>query len=118
MKVVDGPVSWSTIGSSSSTDSRRATSPPWCAAGLRSSRASAHDSIAGLMLANDFSSRDVTMAHAVLAKGRKGFCPLGPMLVTLDELDLDDVAFTVTVNGELRQSAHTSRMVHAFADII
>ena len=78
----------------------------------------ARDAVAGLMLANDISSRDVSMAHTVLAKGRKGFCPLGPMLVTADELDLDDVGFTVMVNGELRQSAHTSRMVHTFADIV
>jgi 2-keto-4-pentenoate hydratase/2-oxohepta-3-ene-1,7-dioic acid hydratase in catechol pathway len=74
--------------------------------------------IAGLMLANDVSRRDCPMAHATLAKGGAGFCPLGPQLVTLDELDLADVSFTVHVNGELRQEAHTARLIHPFADVV
>lgn len=78
----------------------------------------AANAIAGLMLANDISARDVTMAHTVLSKGRRGFCPLGPMLVTADEVVFDDLGFTVHVNGELRQTATTSAMVHSFAEIV
>jgi 2-keto-4-pentenoate hydratase/2-oxohepta-3-ene-1,7-dioic acid hydratase in catechol pathway len=70
------------------------------------------------MLANDITARDAPMPHAVLAKGREGFCPLGPMLVTLDELDLTDITFEVRVNGELRQRAHTADMIHSFAAIV
>jgi 2-keto-4-pentenoate hydratase/2-oxohepta-3-ene-1,7-dioic acid hydratase in catechol pathway len=80
--------------------------------------ADATDVIAGLMLANDISARDVPMAHLALGKGSPGFCPLGPQLVTLDEIALDDVSFTVTVNGELRQQAHTSEMSHTFGEIV
>jgi 2,4-didehydro-3-deoxy-L-rhamnonate hydrolase len=74
--------------------------------------------IAGLMLANDISARDVAMPHATLAKGHRGFCPLGPALVTTDELDLDDITFTVSVNGERRQHGHTGSLIHPFADIV
>jgi 2-keto-4-pentenoate hydratase/2-oxohepta-3-ene-1,7-dioic acid hydratase in catechol pathway len=70
------------------------------------------------MLANDITSRDVPAAHIVLAKGRQGFCPLGPMLVTAEELDLRDLTFAVHVNGELRQRADTSTMVHGIAEIV
>jgi 2-keto-4-pentenoate hydratase/2-oxohepta-3-ene-1,7-dioic acid hydratase in catechol pathway len=78
----------------------------------------AASAIAGLMLANDISARDVPTAHIVLAKGRDGFCPLGPMLVTLDEVSLDEITFEVRVNGELRQRASTNAMVHSFAEIV
>ena len=74
--------------------------------------------VLGLTLANDISSRDVPMAHIVLAKGSPGFCPLGPEIVTLDELDLDELSFTVTVNGEVRQSGQAMRMIHKFADLV
>jgi 2-keto-4-pentenoate hydratase/2-oxohepta-3-ene-1,7-dioic acid hydratase in catechol pathway len=74
--------------------------------------------IAGLMLANDVSHRDISTAHIVLAKGRRGFCPIGPMLVTPDELRLNDIHFSVQVNGELRQTGDTAQMVHGFAGII
>lgn len=78
----------------------------------------AREHIAGLMLANDITARDVPTAHITLAKGQPGFCPLGPWLVTVDELDLDDVSFTVEVNGELRQAATSATMVHGFAAIL
>ena len=74
--------------------------------------------IAGLVLANDITARDVPTPHITLGKGRRGFCPLGPWLVTVDELDLDDISFTVHVNGEPRQSASTATMVHGFAEIL
>lgn len=74
--------------------------------------------IAGLMLANDITARDVPTPHITLAKGRRGFCPLGPWLVTTDELDLHDVTFTVQVNGEPRQAANSATMIHSFTEIL
>lgn len=74
--------------------------------------------IAGLMLANDLSRRDVPAAHIVLAKSGPGMCPLGPYLVTTDDVDMDAITFTVHVNGELRQSGHTGRLVHRFVEIV
>jgi len=78
----------------------------------------AHEAIAGLMLANDVSARDAPLSHVTLAKGGRGFCPLGPWLVTTDELDLGNVSFTVEVNGEPRQSASSATMIHTFAEIV
>ncbi len=80
--------------------------------------ATAVDAVAGLMLANDLSHRDVPTAHIVLAKGGPGFCPLGPALVTTDELVLGGITFTVEVNGEPRQHGHTAAMIHDFGSIV
>ena len=74
--------------------------------------------VVGLALANDISARDVAMPHAVLAKGHRGFCPIGPAVVTADEVDFDDITITVSVNGEVRQDAHTSNLVFAFGEIV
>lgn len=74
--------------------------------------------IAGLMLANDVSARDVPTPHITLAKGHRGFCPIGPWLVTVEELQLDRISFTVDVNGERRQSGSTAAMIHSFAAIL
>jgi len=76
------------------------------------------DAIAGLMLANDVSARDWPLPQITLAKGAPGFCPLGPWLVTLDELDLEAIEFSVEVNGEPRQSTTTATMIHNFVEIL
>jgi 2-keto-4-pentenoate hydratase/2-oxohepta-3-ene-1,7-dioic acid hydratase in catechol pathway len=78
----------------------------------------ARHSIAGVTLANDISWRDVPTPHIVLSKGHPRSCPIGPMIVTTDELDLDDITFTVHVNDELRQSGHTASMIHSFEAIV
>jgi len=77
--------------------------------------------IAGLTLSNDVSARDLQgramrthffeLGHA---KGLDTFKPLGPCLVTRDEFSLPlDLAIETKVNGEVRQSARTSGMVHS-----
>jgi len=78
----------------------------------------AADYIAGLMLANDVSARNSPLAQITLAKAAPGFCPLGPWLVTVDELDLDAIEFAVEVNGEPRQSTTTATMIHSFTEIL
>lgn len=74
--------------------------------------------IAGLCLANDVSAREVPTTQLMLGKSHPGFCPLGPELVTPDELDLDDLSYTVTVNGELRQTATTHAIIHSIRSIV
>lgn len=74
--------------------------------------------LAGLCLANDVSAREVATTQLLLGKSHPGFCPLGPYLVTLDELDLDDLSYTVTVNDELRQTATTSAIIHPIRSIV
>ncbi len=74
--------------------------------------------LAGLCLANDVSAREVPTTQLLLGKSHPGFCPLGPFLVTPDDLDLDDLSYTVAVNGELRQTATTTSIIHSIRSIV
>jgi 2-keto-4-pentenoate hydratase/2-oxohepta-3-ene-1,7-dioic acid hydratase in catechol pathway len=53
-----------------------------------------------------------------MSKNADTFCPMGPDVVTADELDPVDLAFTVTVNDEVRTSASTKGMVWDIARIL
>jgi 2-keto-4-pentenoate hydratase/2-oxohepta-3-ene-1,7-dioic acid hydratase in catechol pathway len=62
----------------------------------------------GYTIVNDVTSRDAQKKHQqwLLGKGIDGFCPMGPALVTADEMpDLSVVRLTTIVNGEQRQNA-------------
>ncbi|MEU9152317.1 fumarylacetoacetate hydrolase family protein [Streptomyces sp. NPDC048417] len=82
--------------------------------------ATAWDFVAGGTVANDISARDVqagenpalAMASPALAKGFDGFKPLGPALLTADELRLRDaLGLTTEVNGVVRQRSSTAELV-------
>jgi 2-keto-4-pentenoate hydratase/2-oxohepta-3-ene-1,7-dioic acid hydratase in catechol pathway len=71
-------------------------------------------SVFGYTLLNDVSARDVQFRdnQITLGKGFDTFAPLGPCVVTADEIgDPQDIRLWCTVNGELRQSASTSQML-------
>jgi len=83
--------------------------------------ADAWDHIAGFTLSNDVSARDLQqqamstpffeLGHA---KGLDTFKPLGPCLVTRNAFSQPlDIAIETKVNGDLRQVARTSGMVHS-----
>ena len=67
--------------------------------------------MAGYTIFNDLSARDIqAREHSnkviLMGKSFKGSCPLGPWLVTLDELDdPHDLDMKLRVNGEVRQDA-------------
>ena len=70
--------------------------------------------VAGYCLANDVSARDWQRrtTQLMIGKAFDGFCPMGPALVTVDEAGpYDDLKFTTSVNGELRQSGRASDMI-------
>jgi 2-keto-4-pentenoate hydratase/2-oxohepta-3-ene-1,7-dioic acid hydratase in catechol pathway len=74
----------------------------------------AHEVIAGYTCANDVSVRDWQGRAQTMTIGKSfdTHGPLGPWLVTADELsDPNDLAIRCTVNDELRQDARTSEMV-------
>lgn len=79
---------------------------------------SARQAIFGLCLANDLSARDAPTTHLTLAKSGRRFCPMGPWITTLDELDLTDISFVLSVNGEARQHGHVSDMIHSITEIV
>lgn len=96
--------------------------------------ADALDYVAGYTLLNDVSARDWIPAlmastgvmgpiHAweqsILGKQFPTFCPIGPTLVTADEMpDPDDVVLTTTLNGQIMQSANTNDLVFGVRDLI
>lgn len=53
-----------------------------------------------------------------LSKNADTFCPLGPDIVTSDEVDPIDLPFTVTVNGEVRTNASTKGLAWGIAEIL
>ncbi|GAA4228663.1 fumarylacetoacetate hydrolase family protein [Actinomadura meridiana] len=68
--------------------------------------------ILGYTCANDVTARDLQTKDKqwTRAKGFDTFCPLGPWIET--EIDPADLAITTTVNGETRQDARTSLLLH------
>ena len=77
------------------------------------------DVVFGYTIANDVTARDLQRSDGQWsrAKGFDTFCPLGPGIET--EFDLGGGAvLTTRLNGEVRQQAPISDMVHSVADII
>lgn len=71
------------------------------------------DAIAGFVVLNDASARDWQRAASQWTAGKnfEGSMPLGPEVVTTDELDVSDLAISSTLNGQVMQSARTSLML-------
>jgi len=68
----------------------------------------------GYTIVNDVTARDLQKRHGQWFKGKSldTFCPMGPVLVTADEIpDPQTLAIALRVNGETRQSSHTSKMI-------
>jgi 2-keto-4-pentenoate hydratase/2-oxohepta-3-ene-1,7-dioic acid hydratase in catechol pathway len=84
----------------------------------------AEDYIAGYVIFNDITARDIQreeMKSGVfcLSKSIDTFCPLGPWIVTPDELgDPADLNMALRVNGQSRQESHTGRMSVTVAEIL
>ena len=91
---------------------------------FRVSREEALDYVAGLTVFNDLSARDIqAREHSnqviLLGKSFNGSCPLGPYLVTLDEVgDPDTLKLTLKLNGEERQNSSTANMVYKIAEMV
>ena len=91
---------------------------------FRVNREEALDYVAGLTIFNDLSARDIqAREHAnkviLLGKSFDGSCPLGPYLVTMDEVgDPDHLKMVLKLNGEARQDSGTANMVYKIADMV
>ena len=74
----------------------------------------------GYTCVNDISSRDPWLDgdQWLLGKSMAGFCPVGPWVVTADELDPADLRLGCTVNGVAQQDDRTSRMRHSIGALI
>lgn len=84
--------------------------------------AEAMDHIFGYTLANDVTARDVQRRHGgqwLKGKGMDGSCPLGPWIVTADEIaDPQDLPIRCDVNGVQKQDSNTRFMVFPIARLI
>lgn len=74
----------------------------------------------GYTIVNDISSRDEWLDgdQWLLGKSMPGFCPVGPVVVTPDELDPTDLRLGCTINGEAIQDGRTSDMRFSIAEVI
>jgi 2-keto-4-pentenoate hydratase/2-oxohepta-3-ene-1,7-dioic acid hydratase in catechol pathway len=75
----------------------------------------------GYTVVNDVTARDLQKRHGQWFKGKTldTFCPMGPVLVTADEIpDPQALSITLRVNGEVRQASHTSKMIFPVARCI
>jgi 2-keto-4-pentenoate hydratase/2-oxohepta-3-ene-1,7-dioic acid hydratase in catechol pathway len=91
--------------------------------GHRVRRADGWDHVAGLSVGQDISERVLQLAGAPpqfsLGKSYPGFAPIGPVLVTPDELaDCDDLELGCSVNGEQVQKGRTAQMVFSVPELV
>ncbi|WP_026574249.1 fumarylacetoacetate hydrolase family protein [Bacillus sp. UNC438CL73TsuS30] len=85
------------------------------------SKENALDYVFGYCTVNDLSARDLQMrTHQwLLGKTCDKFSPVGPYLVTADEVgDPNNLSLKTYVNGEVRQNSNTSDMIFSCAEII
>jgi 2-keto-4-pentenoate hydratase/2-oxohepta-3-ene-1,7-dioic acid hydratase in catechol pathway len=76
-----------------------------------------HEFIAGLVIVNDYSARDIQIPQMQFYKGKsfRTFGPVGPWLCLLEAADmhyLKKLQLRLTVNGEVRQNDSTANLVH------
>ncbi|MFF7331851.1 fumarylacetoacetate hydrolase family protein [Streptomyces sp. NPDC008150] len=81
----------------------------------------AAEHVFGYTVANDVSARDAQFADGQWFRGKNfdDFCPLGPWIVTADEVpDPQDLAVTARVNGTTVQDSSTKEMIFGVAETI
>ena len=81
----------------------------------------AYDHIFGYTIANDVTARDVQYAHKqfFLGKSLDGSCPLGPYIVTKDEIPKpQNLSIVTKVNDEVRQNGNTADMIFKVDELV
>ncbi len=88
-------------------------------------KADAMDYIAGFTLMNDVSAREIQQREVAsgsrfwTAKNMPGFAPVGPYILTMDEVaDTDNLWVTCDVNGERRLRSNTGDYLYKIADVL
>jgi 2-keto-4-pentenoate hydratase/2-oxohepta-3-ene-1,7-dioic acid hydratase in catechol pathway len=90
------------------------------AGGRYLAREEALAAVAGFTVVNDGSAREWQRAATQWTPGKNfdGSMPIGPEVVTPDEVSIDDVAIMTTLNGTVMQSSRTSQMIVDVASCI
>ncbi|MGN1401470.1 MAG: fumarylacetoacetate hydrolase family protein [Bacillus sp. (in: firmicutes)] len=79
------------------------------------------DYIFGYTILNDVTARDLQSRHKqfLLGKSLDGSCPMGPYIVTKEELPFPEALHIMTkVNGEIRQNGNTGQFIFPIAEVI
>jgi 2-keto-4-pentenoate hydratase/2-oxohepta-3-ene-1,7-dioic acid hydratase in catechol pathway len=79
------------------------------------------DYVFGYTVGNDVSARDVQFSESQWTRGKSfdTFCPLGPVVVTADEIpDPQALALRTRVNGEVMQDSSTAEMLFGVAELL
>jgi 2-keto-4-pentenoate hydratase/2-oxohepta-3-ene-1,7-dioic acid hydratase in catechol pathway len=84
------------------------------------SQANAMQHVWGYTAINDVTARDWQQRHKqwFLGKSFDTFCPMGPWVVTADELDVNDISVKCWVNQELRQSSNSKDLIFNIPKLI
>ncbi|MDR3466872.1 MAG: fumarylacetoacetate hydrolase family protein [Xanthobacteraceae bacterium] len=85
------------------------------------SKAEAPDCVFGYFLANDVSQRDLQRRHGgqwLKGKSIDRTMPIGPWIVTPDELDVPEIRLELALNGKVMQSALIKQMAFPVAELI
>ena len=74
----------------------------------------------GYTAGDDFSARDLQLLPGqwLIGKACDDFAPIGPYIVTYDEINPDNLKIECKVNGEVRQSSNTKNMIFSCAEIV
>lgn len=82
--------------------------------------ANALDHVWGYTIVNDVTARDLQARHSqwLLGKSQDTFCPMGPVAVTRDDINLADTGLRTWVNRELRQDSNTGLLIFDVPTII
>lgn len=83
-------------------------------------KADAYDHVWGYTIVNDVTARDLQGRYKqwLIGKSQDGFCPMGPIAVTADEIDPENTQVRTWVNGELRQDANTRDLIFDIPTLI
>ena len=84
-------------------------------------KADAYNIIFGYTIINDVTARDLQNLHKqwFLGKSPDGFCPMGPAIVTADEVpDVTKLTLVTKVNGEIRQNAVVADLIFDIPTLI
>ncbi len=84
------------------------------------SEADAVNHVFGYTIVNDIAARDIQYAEGQwdLSKSLDTFCPMGPVIVDRESIDLDNTSIRLWVNDQLRQNGNTSDMIFSVANVI
>lgn len=84
------------------------------------SKENALEAVAGYVVANDVSARDLQFSDGQWTRGKSPdtFCPVGPLVPAADVPDPHALRIRAILNGEVMQDSNTSNQIFGVADVV